>query len=39
MWSSIAKWAVKIALYAAGHQDELRQVVEEVIKVKSDLSK
>lgn len=34
MWSTIFKYALKIALYAAGHPDKVVAAVEEVKAVK-----
>lgn len=33
MWSAIAKWAVKVAIWAVGHQDVIKAVAADAIKV------
>lgn len=38
MWSSIAKWAVKIAVWAIGHKDEVIAIVDAVAEAKKKKS-
>lgn len=37
MWALIAKWAVKIALYAVGHPDKVKTVIDDVVAAKAAL--
>lgn len=39
MWSTIAKYLLKGALWAAGHPDTVKEILEGVIKVKSQMDK
>lgn len=37
MWSKIAKYAVKLAIWAVGHPEVAKQVVDDARKVVSDV--
>lgn len=35
MWSVIAQYAIKIALYAAGHPELVKGIVDDVVAIKA----
>jgi hypothetical protein len=38
MWTKIATWAVKIGVWAAGHPDIIKQILDDILKAKADIT-